>query len=888
MIHFYLDFITSGHGIKEIEEPQGTDGVAFSIKQDDGRKGRDTISTEGSKYRITDKMNGYLDLILLNIKLKGHQAKIRVSIDYGDGIQILGLMNIQDVDTDGKTFIEFSIIQDSSESKIKETIEVPVDLFSATDLKGNPIIPCSKYKLFMPAKPYVRVSEWNNQPKLIQAQGSASFPSFFNPISNLVQYSVRESLTWLQEYSYSVTGNSNTYSTPPQNFKVIRAASNLKGGKAILKLKLKTVRNPNGVGGTLGVRGRFGKGRDGDSVQDFANNLAYSNPNVREFYTTPVLTASNPSYEVDATLTIDLPDLDRGEVLYFTFIHLGADNNSIIASDNTFGECDLQIIYTENAYNIVTDAVRYIDAIKYVALSTAGMQVNAPRFEYGGEFYDQFITNAQLMRGLNRPFYLSFKDILDKQLRPELNGDFQVTPNSEGMPQVFIGLRPDFYREVNIGTFLVRQYDTFRNLIINDRYACNKLNIAFTNYASQKESVAGNTLDIVHGESENYIPNDIVSNTREITIGIIRDPFLIQDMLDKIADSLKNTDTATQDDDKLVMVDAVNFTPAPITETSQLEHDAVYFVRLILRNDLSFSWVRLGLAVGSNFTILSGLNAGVFTVESFTDQTLTLYRQDSNQVILDGLDISTKYRYITTGVNLKMRTNEGFTIIRNLAEPNNFGNLRFTAARILRDYYNSEADTMLLNNPLPVKNTKYLYNRDAVTQYNNGTVITEGESWSPDTAILTQFKFSCELQLNIKEYFTLQDALKTQRGYIETYDQDGLIIQGYPTSLEWTGLIFGAETPEEFGGVMKGEFEERYNQFQVQITAEGISRIINGISYENGFTYRVDGLGYVRLMDHNGKKILPPVLYNRIRVNDSQAAVSAQEISGWLNMFAVR
>jgi len=870
--------------------------VAFSIKQDDGRKGRDTISTEGSKYRITDKMNGYLDLILLNIKLKGHQAKIRVSIDYGDGIQILGLMNIQDVDTDGKTFIEFSIIQDSSESKIKETIEVPVDLFSVTDLKGNPITPCQKYKLFMPAKPYLRVSEWINDQEIIISrpranglfepfgpQGNRFFPGYFNAMNQMTKYGIGRTVTTVVDETDTDGGNfESNYSSPPQNFKYIIADSNLTGLKMKMQLHLKsewTNENPPPV--NMQVIGRIFKGNDGENYEAFKANSQPSRGAI-DFYNSGLLNASRPIYEFNGDIDIELPNLSRGECLYVVFIHVA--ESDIAVSKNTFYQSKMTLTAAENAYNIVTDAVRYIDAIKYVALSTAGMQVNAPRFEYGGEFYDQFITNAQLMRGLNRPFYLSFKDILDKQLRPELNGDFQVTESG----RIFIGLRPDFYSEANIGSFLVRQYDTFRNLQINDRYACNKLNIAFTNYASQKESVAGNTLDIVHGESENYIPNDIVSNTREITIGIIRDPFLIQDMLDKIADSLKNTDTATQDDDKLVMVDAVNFTPAPITETSQLEHDAVYFVRLILRNDLSFSWVRLGLAVGSDFTILSGLNAGVFTVESFTDQTLTLYRQNSSQVILDGLDISTKYRYVTTGVNLKMRTNEGFNIIRNLSEGNNFGNLRFTDARILRDYYNSEAATMLLSNPLPIKNTKYLYNRDAVTQYNNGTIITEGESWTPTGAILTQFKFSCELQLNIKEYFTLQNAVKTQRGYIETYDQDGLIIQGYPTSLEWTGLIFGAETPEEFGGVMKGEFEERYNQFQVQITAEGVSRVVNGVSYENGFTYRVDGLGYVKLMDHNGKKILPPVLYNRIRVNDSQAAVSAQEISGWLNMFAVR
>jgi len=898
-LRIYLDFITSGHGIREIEEPQGADAVSFSIKQDDGRKGRDTQSAgdSGFKYRVTDKMNGCLDLLLLNWKLQSHQAKVKISIDYGDGIIVLGNVNMIDPDTDGKTFFEFTVIQDSIEAKFKETMETTVDLFSTVNLKGEPITPCAKYKIYMPAKPYTKESEWTNPSEIIISryrplgfqplgpQGNTILPGFFNAIQNITKGDIDASLTNLVNETDTAGGNSvSDYNTPPQNFVFLRADSNLTGLTATLQLHLKSEwTNESPPATNMQIRGRIFKGVYGESFDDFkAANIA----NGITVYDTGVLNTSRRTYEYNGTIAdIQLPDLNRGECLYFVFIH--AAGTDIAVSKNTFYPSKFTIKGSEVAYNSIIDAVRYIDAIKYVTLSNSGLPVSAPRFEFGGEFYDQFITNAQLMRGLDRPFYVSMKDILDKQIRPELNGDYQINNGT-----VFFGLREDFYRSVNIGSFPVQQYDTWR-LSINERTTCNAVNISFTNYASQKESTTGNTLDIVHGESENYIPNDMVADTRDITIGFIRDPFYIQDMLNKANET--TDDTATQDDDKIVMLDVTQFSGTrERSETSQLIHTvarAGAIPIISLKNDNSFSWVTLGIFVGSIFKILNTTNAGNYVVTGVTRQDLTLQPigDITGREFFDLLDANTRYTYIiNTSIALKLRTDEGFTIISGLNDGDNFGNLRFTKQRILENYYNSELATILLDNPFPIKNTKYLYGKNAITQFGSEPIITEGETFYPAGAILTRFNFECELQMNIAEYFALQSAVKLSRGYIETLDQDGLIIQGYPKNMEWTGLIFGAETPQEFGGVMKGMFEEKYNQFQVVIIAEGNTRVINGTRYEDGFRYSLDGLGYITLKDYNSKRILPPVLYNRIRINDSGAAISAQEVSGWLNLYAVR
>lgn len=881
MIQFYFNFVTSGHGRRQSDEFIGFDAVGFSLKQDEDRKGRDTVSAGSSdaKYRVTDKINGHLDLLLLNFEMEGHQADVKVEIFYNEQYTTIGNVDFHTCDTDWLTFFEFTVIQDSSESKLKTNFDTPVDLFSSLTLDNQNIQAVTKHRLFRKAKPYLKQSVWNNEGNLepVFAQGRSTAPGFFNTIKNLTSYDVSESLTWLYDYTGTPTGSPNNYPSPPQEFQVLRAINNLKGLKAKLQLDITSESTNMNIFSPMRIVGRFFKGTFGESFEDFRRNSTTAAGAIVFYDTGTALNTFPGSYSVNTTLNIDLPDLDRGQCLYFIFSHQAELPTSF--SKTTIRTSKLTITASEVAYSSVIDVVRYIDAIKYAVKSTSGLNVVAPRFEFGGEFYETYITNAQLMRGLTRPFTVSPKDLFDKDIRPSINGDYQMRSNSD----VFVGKYEDFYMPAEIGRFTGGIVNEAFRKNTNNRTACKAVSVTYENYASQKEGDTGATLDIVHGQSQNYIPSIQSDGTLDVSIGFICDAFLIEDMGQKAFNLQDNA--ATQDDEKVVKIDAVPFTTGrQISETSLLQHRQLN-TQLELKNDLSFSWVQLGIGFNEIFTIRNGVNAGQFTIGSMTDQTLVLYRVNQSQVIQDILEFNTQYTYIVDrSIQLTMRTNEGFETITNLSDGENFANLQWTCARILHRYYKQELAAIT---DKPIKNQKYLYNKDCTTKFTGEPTIREGADLIPENPILTRFQFSTELEVSLQEYFDLVQRVKDECGYITTLDSRGLLISGYPsTEMSWTPKYYGAEELEDFTGTMAITCEELYRQFQVVIIAIGRRVSINDTIQPAGFNYTIDELGYVTLYDSIWKQLYPAVLFDRIQVNTSGSAETPEQLGSWLSEFA--
>ena len=57
------------------------------------------------------------------------------------------------------------------------------------------------------------------------------------------------------------------------------------------------------------------------------------------------------------------------------------------------------------------------------------MTLDSPRFDFGGEFYDQFAFDGKLIRQFtDKPFNVTFKDLMEGI--QEVNADYQINDDS--------------------------------------------------------------------------------------------------------------------------------------------------------------------------------------------------------------------------------------------------------------------------------------------------------------------------------------------------------------------------------------------------------------------------------------------------------------------------
>lgn len=862
-IKFYFNFISSGHGRKEIDEPIGFDAAGFNIKQDSGRWGRDVVySGNGeAKFSISPMQDHCFELMMYNRVRYGFEAIVKLEIDFGDGIEVVGDIDFKTMSTNGVDRCEFTVVQESTQALFKRRYDNNVDLFSFKDLDGNTIEPCQTVDMLLKAKPIVAVSEWTNPivGQEVVEDNPASNADYFNVIKNQVKYDIKDSLTWLVDYN-DATGGAF------ENFAYIQAATNLKNVKieftldALYKYRPQENNSAPDKNGQILLRVYYGQSNDVGEYTQIAvwNSTAFTG-------------TSNQQQQLPTNLSTIIPFVNATERIWISFV--SATKNGAV-NRVKFNECKVKITATGIALNTVIPVVRYIDAIKYAVKSASGLDVIAPRWEYGGEFYEQYITTAQLMRNLrDKPFNITNKDIVEDNIRPEVNGDYEIQADDK----VFYGLYEDFYRNYEMGNYPQMQFEDY-NETTNDRYTGNTVRIGFKSFASNKEAEQDNTLDIVHGDLEGLLPNKNVEDKREASAGFIRDAFLMEQTRQKAYDLSDNT--ATSDDSKTFIIDAVTLpSGTQFTETAELQHEASGS-QLILKNTGSFSWLLLGIASPDVFTILNGENQGSYAVSFVSDTQLTLLAISGTPE--DVLVENTTFKYsIRSDVRLTNRTNEGFTLIDGIEDGENYANLRFTTGRILRKYYNQELATHCFYRPNePIRITKYSNNPDARTQIAGEEIIREGGNFTPTNPILTPNIHEMILIMPLSEYWRLQGLMRSQRGYIRTWDSKGLPVKEYISEGEWTPLTPDAKNNDELLGAFKCTLEEKYVPYIMEIIAQEYEVIINNEIIPAGFTFSIDDLGYLSIFDQNGKLLHVPVLYDRVRVNNS--AMSTPEALGAL------
>ncbi|HRA72174.1 MAG TPA: hypothetical protein PLB11_05070, partial [Flavobacterium sp.] len=373
--------------------------------------------------------------------------------------------------------------------------------------------------------------------------------------------------------------------------------------------------------------------------------------------------------------------------------------------------------------------------------------------------------------------------------------------------------------------------------------------------------------------------NKKVENKKVVDVEWTRDVLLIEE-LRKIGLKIEEN-TSTQDDDDIFILDCVA-TTIDQTFTESLEVKHTYNAdtnKLSLRNDNSFNFVTLGIYAGSAFEILApDNNTAIYTVYTSTPNELILTRvtAGTNSSINDGVR-TTKIKYTIDDAVIPFtnRTIEGFdTEPINLNAGTKCSNLRYTVGWNIRNFWWSYLSTVNLYwETVSIKNNWYKNNGECTTVY-DGITVKEKSDITPDNPIVTPMMYNKMVFSNVEflDYVTLQNNLRTLRGFIRAIDNNDKVIKVYPTELMYSML------DREL--VVKGE--EKYEPITMTISTADALITINSETITDSVITEIIGEKFY-IYDLNRQLLYNGVYWNEVAINGALAS-SKTELQEWANL----
>jgi len=873
---FYLEFLSDNYGKKLIDEPIDYDKCDFNLSQEDKRYARD-ISFSGGDFMLNfvKWREHELEKLLYYHSTFGFESKVNLIIEFSEENEIIiGQLDFKEAKTDGLTYFKCKVVQDSKQALIKRRDDIKVNLLSNETLDGEYIEPLVPENILLKAKPILQSSQWKQVSNFYynnDAVGDKITVLYaFNPAINLTVYDIKNSFTFFSQREFFGGFPSNEENEfekiVKSNFRIINANENLRDIRIDVSKFFFNVDTDVDNGGSGYVSGGFFASW-GQSLSD-AQTHTFFNYQISE----------NSNFNIENSYVLEIPYLNRGESVWLYFYQKVRQSREIPLVTPRFeaftsinGDMVVDVQVTSVAYNTISPSLRLYDVMKYVAKSIAGINIDAPRFQSGGEFYDQRLISGNFLRGItDKGFYITLKNLRDSL--PEINADSEIDYYSK----LFFGLEDDFYKNEEIAFFSSSQFDSLEKGF-NPRFAINQFNYKYKSYQSQKENTKENSYDVVHGESQWALSNKMVENKKEIDIEWVRDAFEIEVNRQNGLD--KSNNTATQDDDKLFCIDTIDITNEEDRvqkETEFLYHSYSTITGYnTISNDGTLNFQLLGIVAGDLLSITSNPNFGNYQVIESNTNNLILQRLSSGVASVTGQYI-TEFNYTISSdtASYTNRTNEGFTLINNLNNGEKYANLRFSKKRNIVNYWSKYLATCnLYHKEQGIKNTFYKNNPDALTVY-EGSQIKEGEAFIPENPILSPVLYENVTLLCDKEtFFNIQKDVRTKRGYFRFIDNTGTVIKGYPKNMKY--MISES--------ALVCDLEEKFESSNLTIDTSTIGIIlINNETRVYDFNYKfLDKKLYI--YDSNDELLYNPVYWNKVTINGALAS-SENELKSWLEL----
>jgi len=859
---FTLDFKSDNYGKKVIDEPFGTSDINFSLNQKPNGMGRDISFSGGEiQFEFTHLRNHELKQLLYYHRKFGFESVVVLTIEIDDLNKYTCDLDFATAETDDLEYFKCKGIEDGKLQIIKARKAVKVDVLSDVDIDGNYIGGLVPENMLLLAKPVVQSSEWKQTESFVKSwSGYGQDAIWISPVTQITKSDIENTLCPFIPFVELPSNYTSAKQIESLNFlTLIEAQNNLTN--AIVSVK----------GLSLSITGT------GYSTRNTLY-LAYSKTWIAGQITVIKLEDVTGNLNViDEDYSVTIPQIDRGTK--FT-VYASVFQSYTLPSGTPVSSTSIDMTLLENitistesiAYNSISKSLRLIDVMKQIIKSTSGLSINAPRFESLGQFYDNRLVNGNFLRGIvDKPFYVSLEDI--ENSITEMNGDYEI--GSDG--KVFFGIEQDFYTSTECGFYDNTQFSEM-NKTFNPRFMINEFGFKYKNYQSQKENEEPNSADTIHGESKFVFFNKAVENKKEVDVEWTRDAFLIEASRRKAIVIQENT--ASQDDDTIFCIDSINTTFDNVfNEVTELQHtyNSDTFL-LSLRNDGSINFESLGIAVDSLFYISSpDTNAGTYRVETLSQNTLELSRVLGIVTSIGDGTRLTAYQYTLSQsyVPFTNYTNQRFSETENLNAADNYSNRRYSIKRNIYNYWQSYIATCNLYwKDKPLKNTWYKNNGDYTAKY-DGVKLTEKADIVPTKPILTPILYNEIIFANVEftDFIILQNAIRSQRGYIRTIDNNQQVIKVFPIDIEYSLL-------EE---KLTIKVEEKYEPASMTIDTqpEGFY-LINNETGVDEVIYEIEN-EKVYLFDLNRYRLYNGVYWMEVSINGA-IAPDLETLKEWLDL----
>lgn len=871
---FYLIFDDEPNKRVQINEVIGYGEVDFNLDQRENAMGRD-VSLSGGKvnFKFTLYRHGKaFDKILYYAHYRGFEADVKLIIVLEDGTEFIGELDFVMATTNDFNYFDCPVIMESETQVFRRHSETKVDMFSSVDIYGNPINKLEPINMLLLSKPALQISEWEQ---------SSDFDENLDSIGNdtTAYYYVNPCQTIINQEIEDTVTNFNTFIRQGiddvEDFYILKAKTKLKN----VKISIKNV--------DINLTTDIDNGGNGYVDMNFSVYYGETFTTATKIQLLSTTKTEGQTFDFKNDLNITIGDISENQKVWINFYFKVRQSATIPFTKPRF-ECftkikgmNISAIAESTAYNSVTPVFRLIDVMKQIAKSTANLDIYAPRYDVGGEFYDTVLTSGKLLGGnTTSPFYVSWDD-LEKSFRPEHNADSEIQIDK----RVFVGIEKDFYTSDECGFFNNIQFSGMSRKP-NPLYCLNSFLFKNKNYQSLKENTEPNSGSTIHGESTFTPFNKKVENSRELSIEWIRDAILLdvqQRLSTKVSDS-----TATQDDEKIFAIDTIATVDDQLfTESTNLQHTyntpAIPLIPyLSLRSDGEINFLVLGIRTNTEFVIeYPDKNAGVYNVSFVTNTELQLVKTSGGAISSanDGARL-TKYTYQIkqASIPLTNRTNQGFAYVLNLLSEERYSNLRYSVQRNIRNYWNSFLATVnIYHKDSELKNTFYKNNGACQTEY-AGLKITEKEDWIPTDPIVTPYMYEKVIFANVdfSTFIFLQGQIRTRRGFIRTIDNNGRVLKLYPIKMSY----------ENKTRQLTISGQEKFERTYMTIVKENGIITINGETKLRKLSYDPIALErdkQVVLFDLGRQKLYNGAYWNKVSVNGA-IANTIPELKSWLDL----
>ena len=866
--HFLL-FESLGHiEPYQITEPSGFPEIAYSSNQNDERFSRDNsfIASGGKAVRFLDAVGEYtgiqqvvnpqgkidtflnmgLDWILESDRQFGFESKIKYILKK-NGIEFdAGYLECKAKDTDGYSFFACNIIKDSRVGDYERHEETVIDVFGTRNVRNEEIEPAPVLKFLRRAVPSVFQSKMDMKGNFDQTLPALSSGDevIFNPISNVVIDGIPSTLGPTQDVNLYQPGTVAEYKEILNNNVLLNATRQLSNIRFKLKIGQLSLTYTDGDFQTQVILA-WGN----EALDDWTQQILYSS-------TSDSVSLSGQTFE------FTIPNVGAGQKVWFYFRSRCTSSNILTKARIELSVSTIEMSSKVTVLNTVISGVRYIDMFRQCSKFIRNIPINAPRWDVGGEFYDQVCWGRGCVsQNTSMPFVTKYGECLGSV--NEVCGDYE-----NKIDEIFVGTFPDFYKNVEIGVFNIRPSSASMKKW-NEKFLINNVKLGFSTF--QEDSDAGqDTSNDPHTEFEWIVPNEMTANSLERTFEFTRSAYSQQKTVDlEISKPLTSDET----DEDVYINDIV-----PIPAGSFDEFGAVLSVQLtiisgllmvIIRNkksdgddnDVFINWTVLGIQVGDTFYITDGANTGTYNVYSLTRSLIIL--SPVGFAPSQAGDLYVKLKYFHTDVDFQTQTNEGFDLIEGISIPDEYPNLQRTLRRAFQ-HWGSIINTACsyvrdkIIQPTPTLKV----NGSLVTQYLGGPVYLEEEDILVSdlpARILTPDLHEINCFCTYEEAVQFLENYKSNRGFIRAFDVSDRLIKGFVQNFEFH------IAKETMSMTLEEKFEEKILDL---VYEDGILNVF-GTPYDlNGITdwWKVEN-EYFRAFDANYKALCNWKQYDEVSLN---------------------